>query len=153
MSETTGQRHAIGESVLNERTVDIITRGRRTGTERTTEIWTTVIGGQAYICGTPNASKPGVVHQPRDWLANLVSTPTFVIRLKQSVHADLTASASRVTDAGRRREILLSPQCSYYVSQAADIEAAVAYCPIVAVSFIDESAWLNGALGTSSSAV
>ena len=31
---------------------------------RTTEIWTTVVDGQTYICGTPNASQPGVEHQP-----------------------------------------------------------------------------------------
>ena len=43
---------------------------------RTTEIWTTVVDGQTYICGTPNASQPGVEHQPRDWLANLVATPS-----------------------------------------------------------------------------
>ena len=39
-----------------------VTTGRRSGATRTTEIWTTVVDGQTYICGTPNASKAGVEH-------------------------------------------------------------------------------------------
>ena len=68
-------RDAILRSLLDERTVDIVTTGRRSSAARTTEIWTTVVDGQTYICGTPNASQPGVEHRPRDWLANLRGNP------------------------------------------------------------------------------
>ncbi|MDG2111719.1 MAG: hypothetical protein P8N02_03785, partial [Actinomycetota bacterium] len=58
-------RDAVLAGVLSERTVDIITTGRRSGASRTTEIWITPIEGRIYICGTPNAGQAGVERQPR----------------------------------------------------------------------------------------
>ena len=104
-------RDAILRSLLDERTVDIVTTGRRSNAARTTEIWTTVVDGQTYICGTPNASQPGVERRPRDWLANLVATPEFIVRLKTSVHVDLPATAVRVDDPAERR-VLTAPNTS-----------------------------------------
>ena len=52
-------RDATLASLLTERTVDIITTGRRSGRERVTEIWTTPIEGRIYIIGTPNAGREG----------------------------------------------------------------------------------------------
>ena len=101
-SAAVDDRDVILRSLLEERTVDIVTTGRRSKAARTTEIWTTVVDGQTCICGTPNASRPGVEHQPRDWLANLVATPEFIVRLKTSVHVDLPATAVRVDDSAER---------------------------------------------------
>jgi hypothetical protein len=63
-SAAVDDRDAILRSLLDERTVDIVTTGRRSNAARTTEIWTTVVDGQTYICGTPNASQPGVERRP-----------------------------------------------------------------------------------------
>ncbi|MFN0026861.1 MAG: nitroreductase/quinone reductase family protein [Acidimicrobiales bacterium] len=138
-------RDVILRSLLDERTVDIVTTGRRSGQARTTEIWTTVLDGQTYVCGSPNASKAGVDHQPRDWMANLVAQPGFVIRLKTSVRVDLPARAERVTDPADRRRILTAPNTAYY-RDAVSLEVAVAHSPIVRVTFTGDAGWLNEAV-------
>jgi deazaflavin-dependent oxidoreductase (nitroreductase family) len=136
---------AIVRSLREERTVDIVTTGRRSGQSRTTEIWTTVVDGQTYICGTPNASKPGVERQPRDWLANLLATPEFVVRLKSSVHVDLPARAERVDDPAERRRVLTAPETEYY-REAVSFDAALAHSPMVRVQFQGDAAWLAEAV-------
>jgi F420H(2)-dependent quinone reductase len=136
---------AILRSLLDERTVDIVTTGRRSNTARTTEIWTTVVDGQTYICGTPNASQPGIERQPRDWLANLVTTPDFIVRLKTSVHVDLPAKAVRVDDPTERRNVLTAPNTEYY-RNAVSLEAAIAHSPIVRVQFTGDASWLESAV-------
>ncbi len=138
-------RDAILRSLLDERTVDIITTGRRSNAPRTTEIWTTVIDGQAYICGTPNASQPGIERRPRDWLANLVAHPEFTVRLKTSVHVDLRATAARVDDPTERRHVLTAPNTEYY-RNAVSLEVAIAHSPMVRVHFAGDATWLNSAL-------
>ncbi len=138
-------RDAIVRSLLDERTVDIVTTGRRSNTARTTEIWTTVVDGETYICGTPNASQPGVERKPRDWLANLVTTPELVVRLKTSVHVDLPATAVRVNDLAERRRVLTAPNTEYY-RNAVSLEAAIAHSPMVRVHFTGEAAWLETAV-------
>ena len=140
-------RDSILRSLLDERTVDIVTTGRRSGAERTTEIWTTVVDGQTYICGTPNASQPGVERRPRDWLANLVANPELIVRLKTSVHVDLPATAVRVDDPAERRRVLTAPNTEYY-RNAVSLEAALAHSPLVRVQFRGEAAWLAAAVRT-----
>jgi hypothetical protein len=144
-SVSVDSRDAIVRSLLDERTVDIVTTGRRSKTARTTEIWTTVVDGQTYICGTPNASQPGVERQPRDWLANLVTTPEFIVWLKTSVHVDLSARAARVDDPVERRRVLIAPNTEYY-RNAVSLEAAIAHSPMVRVHFTGDAAWLETAV-------
>jgi deazaflavin-dependent oxidoreductase (nitroreductase family) len=136
---------AILRSLIEERTVDILTTGRHSGASRTTEIWTTVVDGQAYVCGTPNASKAGIERQPRDWLANLLATPAFTIRLKTSVHVDLPATAERVDDPDERRRVLTAPNTEYY-RKAVSLDAALAHSPLVRVQFTGDAAWLADAI-------
>jgi hypothetical protein len=138
-------RDAILRSLLDERTVDIVTIGRRSNEARTTEIWTTVTDGQTYICGTPNASQPGIERQPRDWLANLVRHPQFTVRLKTSVRVDLTATAERVEDSTERRRVLTAPNTEYY-RNAVSLAAAIAHSPMVRVQFTGDASWLNSAI-------
>jgi len=138
-------RDAVLDSLLTERTVDIVTLGRRSGQERITEIWTTAISGRIYIIGTPNAGRADVERTPRDWLANLIATPSFIVRLKRGASADLTATAERVTDEETRRDLLSRPSTEYYRA-AAGLEAAVRWSPVVLVTFAGDSAWLNDAV-------
>jgi hypothetical protein len=122
-----------------------VTTGARTGLPRTTEIWITVIGGELFICGTPNASQPGVTRKPRDWLANLVAQPRMTLRLKRSVQAELTAEAQPVRDQAERRRIMTAPATEFY-RDAISLEAAVRDSPIVRVRFVADDEWLNDAL-------
>ena len=142
----TNDRERVLEALLGDRTVDIITTGARTGSVRTTEIWTTIISGEVFVCGTPNASLPGVERKPRDWLANLKAHPRFTLRLKSTVHAELAAEAEPLTDAEERRRIMSSPATEYYRGQAKSIEQAARDSPMVRVRFVEGDAWLNEAV-------
>jgi len=147
MSDTR-DRNAVVRSLLTERTVDIVTTGRRSGEPRTTEIWTTVQAGRVLICGTPNAGRAEVARTPRDWLANLKAHPAFTLRLKTSVMADLAATAEPVTDPEDRRRILSEPSTQYY-REAVDLDTAVAHSPIIEVTFTGDDAWLSVELAAS----
>jgi hypothetical protein len=144
--DQTHDRERVLAALLGDRTVDIITTGARTGATRTTEIWTTIIGGEVFLCGTPNASLPGVERKPRDWLANLIAHPRFTLHLKSTIHVDLTAEATPVTDAVERRRIMSAPATEYYRSQAKSIEHAARDSPIVRLRFVEGDAWLTEAV-------
>lgn len=131
----------------DHRTVDILTTGARTGAIRTTEIWTTVIAGEVFICGTPNASQPGVTRKPRDWLANLIANPRMTLRLKHTVHAELAAEAEPIRDETERRRIMDAPATEFY-RNAVSLGAAIRYSPIVRLRFVNEDSWLNDAVRT-----
>ena len=132
-------------SLLSERTVVIVTLGRRSGMARTTEIWTTALFGDLYICGSPNATKPGVLHQPRDWFANLLAQPEFLLRLTRGAEVELPARAERVLDVAGRSRILSAPSTAFY-RNAVSFEVALAHSPIVKVHFEAELQWLSVAI-------
>ena len=79
-------------------TIDITTIGRRTGLPRRIEIWFHNLGGDLYITGRPGF--------PRDWLANLRSSPHFTFHLKRGLRADLDAIAEEITDPPTREQVL-----------------------------------------------
>lgn len=137
------ERDAVVASLCTERTVDIVTTGRRTGRPRTTEIWTTVVGGRVHIAGTPDAEGADGARAGRDWLANLRAEPAFVLRLKTSVAVDLPAIATPVTDPAERRRFFTDPAAAWYAEQAASLDALVDHGPLVAVRFTGSAAWLE----------
>jgi hypothetical protein len=139
-------RDRVLAGLLGDRTVDIITTGARSGSARTTEIWTTIIGGEVFICGTPNASRAGVERVPRDWLANLITHPRFTLHLKSTIHADLAAEAATVSNPDERVRIMSAPSTEYYRSHAASIEQAARDSPIVRLRFVGDDAWLTDAV-------
>ena len=146
--ETTDDReHVLAALLGDDRTVDIVTTGARTGLARTTEIWTTIIAGEVFICGTPNASRSGVDRLPRDWLANLVANPRLTLRLKRGVQADVAAEAEPVRDEDERRRIMTAPATEFY-RNAISVDAAVRDSPIVRLRFVGDDAWLNDAVST-----
>lgn len=62
----------IREALVNDRTIDLATKGAKTGRWRTTEIWFTRFDERVVICGTPGANgEGGAEYHPRSWLANL----------------------------------------------------------------------------------
>jgi deazaflavin-dependent oxidoreductase (nitroreductase family) len=115
----------VKDALGRDRTIDITTRGRKTGQLRRTEIWFHNIDGQVYITGTPGR---------RDWYANMVAHPEFTFHLKQSVQADLPARATPILDATRRRAILAS--IHQKLGGSRDLDAWVKGSPLVAMEFL-----------------
>ncbi|WP_202896202.1 nitroreductase/quinone reductase family protein [Actinopolymorpha pittospori] len=61
------------DSSRAERTIDITTLGRHSGTPRRVEVWLHRVDGRWYLTGMP---------VPRGWYANLRAHPRFVVHLK-----------------------------------------------------------------------
>jgi len=107
-------------------TIDITTTGRRSGRPQRIEIWFRRVDGRTYITGTPGL---------RDWYANLLANPHFTFHLKQSVRADLPATAVPILDPAERRRILSDPSMAWYHGQVRSIDDLVAGSPLVEVLF------------------
>jgi hypothetical protein len=73
---------AVRQALERDRTIDVTTRGRKTGQSRRKEIWFHNLEGRLHITGAPGK---------RDWYANMVAKPEFTFHLKQSVRIDLPA--------------------------------------------------------------
>ena len=82
-----------------ERTIDITTRGRRTGRPRRIEIFFYRAAGATYLCS-------GAGGAATDWHANLLADPHFTFHLKNGIRADLPAWATPVTDPAERHAVL-----------------------------------------------
>jgi deazaflavin-dependent oxidoreductase (nitroreductase family) len=117
----------VKHALERDRTIDITTRGRKTGQPRRKEIWFHNIDGHVYITGTPGL---------RDWYANLLAHPEFTFHLKQSVRADLPARATPILDKARRRAIIAA--IHQKLGGHRDLEAWVEGSPLVAVELLVE---------------
>lgn len=102
-------------SSASARTVDITTIGAKTGRERRVEIWFYRVDDELYLTTQPAS---------RSWYANLLRHPEFTFHLKNSVCADLTATAEPVLERGDRQRVfeaiiadLNQPRHSAYISQ------------------------------------
>ena len=120
---------AVANALSTDLTIDITTTGRRSGQPQRIEIWFVNIDGRIFITGTPGR---------RDWMANLAADNRLVFHLKESVTADLAATARPVTDSDTRRMIFEhdSPHCRWYREQTT-VDDLVANAPTVEI-FFDE---------------
>ena len=111
-------------ALARDRTIDITTTGRASGRPRRIEIWFHNVEGRIFITGLPGR---------RSWYANLLAEPRMTFHLKESVTADLPATATPVTDPDERRLILgeITPR----VGQAHRLDAWVEGSPLVEVKF------------------
>ena len=116
----------VQHALVRDRTIDITTRGRKTGQLRHPEIWFHNVDGQVYITGTPGR---------RDWYANMVAHPEFTFHLKQSTTADLPARATPILDVASRRAIIAG--IHHTLGGARDLDAWVNGSPLIAVEFLD----------------
>ncbi len=80
--------------------IDMTTTGRRTGQLRRIEIFLHHDDGQLFITGMPRADRT------RDWIHNIEADPHVVVHLKQSIVADVPATARVVTDPDERRPLI-----------------------------------------------
>lgn len=111
-------------ALARDRTIDITTTGRSSGRPHRIEIWFHNVEGRFFITGLPGR---------RSWYANLLAEPQMTFHLKESVAADLAATAIPVTDPDERRIILgeITPR----VGQAHRLDAWVKASPLVEVQF------------------
>jgi deazaflavin-dependent oxidoreductase (nitroreductase family) len=102
--------------------VDITTTGRRSGRPHRVEVALFEVRGRIYLTGFPG---------PRDWYANLLAEPRFVVHLKGDPASDLPALARPVGDPGERATVFgdLAPRLRQRP------EVMVAASPLVEVSF------------------
>jgi len=129
----------VKEALRKDRTIDIITIGAKSGLHRRTEIWFTNINGRIIICGTPSADGSKSRYSPRDWLANLKAHPEFTFCLKESLKAELPASAAEITDPQDRRYLMSAPETKWYRDQVDSIDDLVEASPIVEVVFKEKN--------------
>jgi deazaflavin-dependent oxidoreductase (nitroreductase family) len=87
----------IAEALKTDRVIDITTTGRKSGEQRRIEIWFHNVDDELYITGRPSS---------RDWYANMVAHPDITFHLKNSVQADIPATATAITDAAEKRAVL-----------------------------------------------
>lgn len=121
-------------SSASARTVDITTIGAKTGRERRIEIWFYRVADEIYLTTQPAS---------RSWYANLLQHPQFTFHLKNSVRADLPATAEPVLDAESRKRVfeaiivdLNQPRHRAYIAQPVQpIEEWMAGSPLMRVAF------------------
>jgi len=127
----------IQDALRNDRTIDIITIGAKSGLPRRIEIWFTNVNGRIIICGTPNAIGEKGPYSRRDWLANLRAHPEFTFCLKESLKVELPAIAVEIVDPEDRRYLMSTPETKWYRDQVDSVDDLVKGSPIVEVFFRD----------------
>jgi hypothetical protein len=115
----------IDVALANDMTIDITTWGRRSGKASRIEIWFVQVEGRIFITGTPG---------PRDWYANLMADNRMIFHLKESVTADLQATAGPILDQSTRHMVLEHSAAQWYRSQTT-LPDLVANAPLVEVNF------------------
>ncbi len=130
-------------ALAQDRTIDIVTTGARTGLPRRIEIWFHNLDGRFFITGLPGEAHNPQVRRPRDWLANLAAHPDFEFHLKESLQAVLPARAILVRDTATRTAVMTAPQTQWYREQGHDLEDLIANAPLVEVRFSGEFAGLS----------
>ncbi|MCB0155327.1 MAG: nitroreductase family deazaflavin-dependent oxidoreductase [Anaerolineae bacterium] len=112
----------IKQALEQDRTIDITTAGRKSGQPRRLEIWFHNLEGRLYLTGLPGR---------RDWYANLKAQPHFTFHLKESLQADLPATARLIETEAERRAVFskLLPK----LDRSADLEAWLERSPLVEV--------------------
>ncbi len=118
-------KDAIEAALERGHTIDITTRGRRSGQARRLEIVFHNIGGRIYISGTPYPGK-------RKWLLNLEADPHITFHLKGRTRADLPAVARVIDDETERREVLPHIARAW---KRNDLDRMVRYSPLIEVKF------------------
>ncbi|WP_076260748.1 nitroreductase family deazaflavin-dependent oxidoreductase [Intrasporangium flavum] len=106
--------------------IDLTTTGRRTGRPRRIEIFLHHDDDRLFVTGMPRADRK------RDWLYNIEADPHIVVHLKQSLVADVPATARVVTDPGERRPFIEAAARRW---RRTDVAEMMRHSPLVVLSF------------------
>jgi deazaflavin-dependent oxidoreductase (nitroreductase family) len=119
-------RAALNHSQL----IDLTTTGRRSGRPRRIEIFLHHDDGRLFITGMPRADRT------RDWIHNIGADPHVVVHLKQSVVADVPATARVVTDPDERRPMIEAAARRW---KRTDVPEMMEHSPLIVLT-VDDSA-------------
>ena len=116
-----------------DRTIDITTKGKRSGRDRRIEIWFFNIDGRIHITGSPGT---------RGWHANVLANPAITFHLKHTVQADIPGHCIPVTDIEERKRVFLA--IFGELGEERDLEQWIASSPLVEVELESNKARISG---------
>jgi len=116
------------DALHHSQVIDLTTTGRRTGHPRTVEIFLHEDDGLLFISGMPRADRT------RDWIHNITADPHIVVHLKQSVTADIPATARVVTDPAERRPLI---QAAARRWGRTDVDEMLEHSPLIVLTVTD----------------
>ncbi len=108
--------------------IDMTTTGRRTGQPRRIEIFLHHDGGALFITGLPRTDRT------RAWIHNITADPRVTLHLKQTLAADVPATARVVTDPTERRPYIEAAARRW---RRTDIDAMLAHSPLIVLTVDD----------------
>jgi deazaflavin-dependent oxidoreductase (nitroreductase family) len=114
--------------------IDLTTTGRRTGQPRRIEIFLHEQDGLLFISGVPRADRT------RDWIHNITADPHVVVYLKQSITADVPATARVVTDPAERRPFMEAAARRW---GRHDVDEMVRHSPLIVLTVPDADEHAN----------
>ena len=115
-------------ALYHSQVIDLTTTGRRTGRPRRIEIFLHEDDGRLFISGMPQADRT------RDWIHNITADPHVVVHLKQSVSADIPATARVVTDLAERRPFIEAAAKRW---GRTDVEEMLRHSPLIVLTVPD----------------
>lgn len=116
------------DALHRSQVIDLTTTGRRTGQPRKVEIFLHVDDGRLFISGIPRADRT------RDWIHNITADPHVVLHLKQSITADIPATARVVTDEAERRPLMAAAARRW---GRTDVDEMVQHSPLIVLTVSD----------------
>jgi deazaflavin-dependent oxidoreductase (nitroreductase family) len=114
--------------------IDLTTTGRRTGRPRRIEIFLHADDGRLFISGMPR------VERTRDWIHNITADPRVVVHLKQSLTADIPATACVVSDPAERRPFIEAAARRW---GRTDVEEMLQHSPLIVLTVPDADEQAN----------
>ncbi len=108
--------------------IDMTTTGRRSGVPRRIEIFLHHDDDELFISGMPRADRT------RAWIHNITADPHVTLHLKQTLAADVPATARVVTDPAERRPYIEAAARRW---RRTDVDAMLAHSPLVVLTVDD----------------
>ncbi len=121
---------AIRAALHHSQVIDLTTTGRRTGQQRRIEIFLHDQDGLLFITGMPRADRK------RDWIHNIVAHPRVVVHLKQSIVADIPATALVITDPDERQPLIEAAAQRW---GRTDVENMLQHSPLIVLNVDGDS--------------
>jgi deazaflavin-dependent oxidoreductase (nitroreductase family) len=118
----------IRSALHHSQVIDLTTTGRRSGQARKIEIFLHDEDGLLFITGIPRADRT------RDWIHNITADPHVVVHLKQSLTADIPATARVVTDPTERRPLMEAAARGW---GRTDVDEMVQHSPLIVLAVPD----------------
>jgi deazaflavin-dependent oxidoreductase (nitroreductase family) len=121
-------------ALYRSQVIDLTTTGRRTGRPRRIEIFLHEEDGRLFISGMPRADRT------RDWIHNITADPHVVVHLKQSISADIAATARVVTDPAERRPFIEAAARRW---GRTDVDEMLRHSPLIVLTMPDADEQAN----------